>query len=123
MRTNHIASLILPIIFSFLFMTGSAPGAEKGVVTQTHRTFEFKEAGVRFNNDFPGARMNECTQTGDSQFRILIRPENKPVNDSAWYAFQVVAKESKTITVTLAYEGGKHRYKPKTSFDGVKWTA
>lgn len=87
-----------------------------------HRTFAFKGAGVRFSNDFPGARMNECTQTGDSEFRILIRPENKPVNDSAWYAFQVVAKDPKTISITLAYEGGEHRYKPKTSFDGVNWT-
>ncbi|MEO5803892.1 MAG: M14 family zinc carboxypeptidase [Verrucomicrobiota bacterium] len=121
---QRIATLTLLATFLFLFTTGSAPvsGTKTSVEKQTHRTFVFKEAGVRFNNDFSGARLNECTQTGDSEFRILIRPENKPVNDSAWYAFQVVAKEPKTITVTLAYEGGKHRYKPKTSFDGVTWT-
>lgn len=113
-------------LFVFLFIITadfSAVAAKELLVeTQTRQTFAFKEAGVRFNNDFPGARLNECTQTGDSEFRILICPENKPVNDSAWYAFQVVANEPKTITVTLAYEGGKHRYKPETSFDGVKWT-
>lgn len=110
---------------ALLFIAFAAPliGKELSVEMQTHRTFSFKESGVRFSNDFPGARMNECTQTGDLEFRILIRPENKPVNDSAWYAFQVVAKEPKTISVTLAYEGGEHRYKPKTSFDGVNWTA
>jgi predicted deacylase len=114
----------IALVFLFLLAPIIAPAeaAQTRVETQTHRTFSFKEAGVRFNNDFPGARMNECTQTGDSEFRILIRPENKPVNDSAWYAFQVVAKEPKTISVTLAYEGGDHRYKPKISFDGVNWT-
>lgn len=127
---NSLSYLILRIPASIAWLcvlftlTASFPSVAKDspVQKQTRRTFFFKEAGVRFNNDFLGARLNDCTQTGDSEFRILIRPENTPVNNSAWYAFQVVAKEPKIITVTLAYEGGKHRYKPKTSFDGVKWT-
>src|SRR3954468_18288091 len=123
MRQTRITTFILLSFSLFLFKTNAAPVvAEKSAVeVQIYRTFDFKKAGVRFNNDFPGARLNECTQTGESEFGILIRPENKPVNNSAWYAFQVVAKESKTVTVTLAYEGGRHRYKPKISFDGEKW--
>jgi predicted deacylase len=118
------ATILTQTVFVLIFATFTAPlvANEIRVQTQTHRTFDFKNAGVRFNNSFPGARVNECTQTGDSEFRILIQPENKPVNDSAWYAFQVVSKEPKTITVTLAYEGGEHRYRPKISFDGVNWT-
>ncbi len=124
MKLIRSAPLTLLIVFLSLFTTRAAPVEAKksSIEIQTHRTFDFKESGVRFNNDFPGARLNECTQTGDSEFRIFIRPENKPINDSAWYAFQVVAKHPKTITVTLAYEGGKHRYKPETSYDGAKWT-
>lgn len=121
---RRIASRTSLIVSIFIFAASLAPVVAKEfpVQQQIHRTFAFKKAGVRFSNDFPGARINECTQTGDSEFRILIRPENKPVNDSAWYAFQVVASEPKTISVTLAYEGGKHRYEPKISFDGTHWT-
>lgn len=92
------------------------------VEVQEKRTWNFKEAGVRFNNDFPGARLNECTQVGNNAFRILIRPENAPINNSPWFAFQVVSKESKTIQVTLVYEKGNHRYHPKISKDGKEWT-
>jgi hypothetical protein len=108
-----------------LFLSALLPQrlvAEVKVELQTRRTYEFKEAGVRFNNDFPGARMNDCTQIDDSHFRIVIKPENFPINNSPWYAFQVVSREKKTVTVTLAYEQGKHRYHPKISHDGANWT-
>ncbi len=96
-------------------------GAEVVVDVQEPRVWTFDEEGVSFNNQFPGARVNECTRTGSGEFQILIKPENSPINNSAWYAFEVVAKESKTITVTLTYEGGRHRYRPQVSTDGAVW--
>src|SRR5690606_13513213 len=88
------------------------------------RTWHFEEAGVTFSNEFSGARVNELRQTGETAFTILIRPENTPINNSAWYAFDVSAAEPKTISVTLAYENGRHRYRPQISSDGGEtWTA
>jgi len=99
----------------------AAETAPAKVVLQEHKKWEFKEDGVTFNNQFPGARVNECTRTGKDEFRILIKPENEPVNNSPWYAFQVIAKESKPITVHILCEGGTQRYLPKTSRDGRNW--
>src|SRR4051794_10235179 len=98
------AVLLILFLNAALFLHGASAAVKVDV--QEKRTWEFKEAGIRFNNDFPGARLNECSQVGSNQFRILIRPENAPINNSPWFAFQVVSKEPKTITVTLAYEQG-----------------
>lgn len=98
-------------------------GADIRVELPEKRVVEFKSAGVRFNSRFSQARMNECTQTGDNEFRIVIRAENFPINNSAWYAFQVASEQPKRITVRLAYERGRHRYDPKVSRDGTNWVA
>lgn len=117
-RKTHFLATIFAV---FLFALSLAAAAEIKVAFQEKRTWEFKSAGVRFSNEFSGARLNECTQTGTNQFRILIRPENAPVNNSAWFAFKVSADQTKTIEVTLAYENGRHRYHPKVSRDGTNW--
>lgn len=115
---------VLPIAIAVLVPLGSAAGAavDVEVEIQERRVWEFEDAGVRFNNEFPGARVNECEQTGDSDYRILVRAENTPINNSAWFAFEVSADRPQEIAVTLAYEGGRHRYRPKISDDGLTWT-
>lgn len=110
-------------VFVALTLAALCAVAQENVSLQTRRVFEFTEAGVRFNNQFPGARLNECFHTGDNQFQIVIRPENERINNSAWFAFQVVADKPRTIEVTLTYENGKHRYEPKVSRDGKVWKA
>lgn len=111
-RTAFVAALTL---------CAFCASAQEKVALQTRRVFEFKEAGVRFDNQFPGARLNECEQIGENRFQIVAQPENKRINNSAWYAFKVLADEAKTIEITLAYENGKHRYEPKVSRDGKAW--
>lgn len=112
----------MAVIAAVLFFSALVlPAAEVRVELQERRVWEFKPAGVRFNNQFSGARLNDCEQIGDDAFRLTLRPENAPINNSAWYAFQVVAAEPKAITVRLAYTNGTHRYVPKTSRDGVTW--
>jgi predicted deacylase len=85
------------------------------------RGFEVAATGVTFDADFEGARLNELVREDSGDYRIVIRPENEPINNSAWYAFRVSAKTPQTITIRLTYEGGKHRYHPKTSADGSTW--
>ena len=74
-----------------------------------------------YDAGFEGARLSDCILEGDGEYRIVIRPENKPVNNSAWYAFRVSAKTPQTLIIHLTYEGGKHRYHPKISTDGITW--
>ena len=93
----------------------------KPVVFQKRQTFAFAN-GVKFNNDFSGARLNGIAQNSDDSFTILIRPENSPINDSPWYAFKVWADKQRSIAITLVYEHGNHRYWPKVSKDGLTWS-
>ena len=72
--------------------------------------------------DFESARVNDCKINGN-HVSISIKPENKPINDSPWYAFKLQAKTASEVTVRVKYYGGKHRYHPKASVDGVSWTA
>lgn len=98
------------------------PAAEIKVELQPRRTWEFKSSGVRFNNEFSGARLNGVEQTGEHEFTVTINPENRPINTSPWYAFQIVAAEKQTINVRfhLTYRGTAAI--PKLSHDVVKWT-
>ena len=70
--------------------------------------------------DFDSARVNHC-EIEDETISIKIKPENKPINDSPWYAFKVHAKTSTEVRVRIKYYGGKHRYHPKFSVDGIHW--
>jgi len=89
--------------------------------TANHRIFEFSAGAATFDADFEGARLNDVVCESEGEYRVVIRPENEPINDSAWYAFRITAETSKTITIHLTYEGGKHRYHPKVSADGTNW--
>ena len=95
-------------------------GAEK-VALQVKRTWRFELDQVCFTNAFPGARLNDCQRLAPREYRLMIRPENQPVNNSAWYAFRVEAQAAGALTVHLVYEGGRHRYHPQISRDGRNW--
>ncbi len=86
------------------------------------RRFEFPEEGVVFSADFPAARLDACTRTAEGRYRLVVRPETTPINNSAWYAFRVQSTAARQIRLVLTYEGGSHRYAPKTSRDGKSWT-
>lgn len=98
----------------------NAANAEDSVV-ESRRVFEFHSTGVTFDVGFEGARLNDCILESDGEYRIVIRPENEPINNSAWYAFRVSAETPQTLTIHLTYEGGKHRYHPKICTNGTTW--
>lgn len=100
--------------------------AHRGVVREPRRVMRFTDAGVAFDNMFPGGRMGSVLQMGPSEFTIVSSPENAPpINESPWYAFRIhsVAGKQTAITLTLAYESALHRYSPKISYDGKNWQA
>ena len=85
------------------------------------KRFHFPSTGVTFDAEFEGARMNDCILESDGEYQIVIRAENEPINNSAWYAFRIVAETPQTLVVRLTYEGGSHRYHPKIRTDGTVW--
>ncbi|MEE3373341.1 MAG: M14 family zinc carboxypeptidase [Planctomycetota bacterium] len=95
--------------------------ADQQVVLQTQQIWRFESDTVQITNAFPGGRLNDCQRVAPFEYRLLIRPENQPVNNSAWYAFRIDARAAVTLTVHLAYEGGRHRYYPHLSPDGRAW--
>lgn len=91
------------------------------IETQEQETFQLDSLGVFASNNFDGARLNEFKKLNDTTAIALITPENTPINNSPYYAFQIWSKEPKTFYVNLRYpKGFKHRYTPKLKVNG-KW--
>jgi hypothetical protein len=95
----------------------------KKISPQHKRTFLFSNTGVYVSNEFEGARLNDFYQDNDSVYTAVISPENAPINNSAWYSFQLWADKQQDITLNLSYNDGTHRYIPKISYDRIQWTA
>lgn len=74
-------------------------------------------------DNFGGARRGECEVIDENHVRLSILPEDDGyINPSPWFAFKLVPNAETTANVTLQYVGGRHRYIPKTSRDGLNWT-
>lgn len=81
-------------------------------------------AAFTVSDNFAAARRGRCVAVSDNHVRIRILPENDgTINDSPWYAMKIVPNYASTATITIEYRGGHHRYRPKTSTDGLRWAA
>lgn len=89
--------------------------------SEARQSFLFESSGVVITSDFPGGRLNDCRQLSSTVYEITVRPENTPINDSAWYAFQLSAEKPQRVRLRFRYENGSHRYWPKISRDGQNW--
>lgn len=95
---------------------------DKPTAAQLLQTWVFDDGALGFHNRFEGARLSHVQQHTDSTYELLIQAENVPINNSPWYAFKVWADAPRTVHLTLRYDGGTHRYRPKLSHDGATWT-
>jgi len=68
------------------------------------------------------AHLSDCTVISGDSLAFINRPENTPINDSAWYGFRVDPIKRGHLKISMKYEDGKHRYPPKISYDGTNWT-
>ncbi|MCA9733905.1 MAG: peptidase M14 [Deferribacteres bacterium] len=100
---------------------GSTDTRDKEIRYQIRKTYTFSEEGIAFSNEFSGARLNDVTKLSQNHFLLTFEPENAPVNNSAWFSFQVWSEKATEIELTLQYRDGKHRYVPKLSSDGKNW--
>ncbi len=102
---------------------GSTVMTDKPITPQHRRTIGVAKEGVWITNEFEGGRLNDLFQLDDSTYVGILRPENAPINNSAWYAFKIWADEPTDLRLRLRYEDGSHRYVPKLSRDGEEWVA
>ena len=83
-----------------------------------------KTTAFTVTDNFAAARRGRCVAVADDHVRITILPEDEGyINDSPWFAMKVVPNHASTATITIDYRGGHHRYRPKTSTDGLRWAA
>jgi|AntAceMinimDraft_5_1070358.scaffolds.fasta_scaffold00730_12 hypothetical protein len=77
-------------------------------------------SGVTISDDFEAGNVESVTQDGQG-FRIALSPEDTPINNSPWYAFEINGAAGKAVPITLAYTGGTHRYSPKIQLTDGSW--
>ncbi len=78
---------------------------------------------IKFEKNFPNARLNTCSKLDDKHYLFTITPESSPINDSPWYAFKINSAKKQEIDITLQFINGTPRYPPKRSDDKTDWQA
>jgi hypothetical protein len=128
MKSGWVAvfgGVLVMVVVGALLMVGQRVEEVREVVTKEkvleQGVWVFPEEQVRFDTRFPRARLTECEALGDGKFGLVVRPENLPVNNSPWFAFQVSCEVERKVTLRLRVQGGNLRYRPKVSVDGVTW--
>ena len=131
---NHFSPLLPLILFAVLFLyncKSTEPFSgysydppdvtdteDKEIIYQKKRVIGIGEPKIWISNEFNGARVSDAwLAPGSSQDTVIIEiePENAPINNSPWYAFQIWSDQEQKILIRLSYENGRHRYKPKIS--------
>lgn len=78
--------------------------------------------GVFIRTDFPSARLDKISRVNDTLLSATVAAENYPINNSPWYAFKAWSEEETKVYLKLGYVDATHRYQPKFSKDGLKWS-
>ena len=133
-KRYHLCSIILVITIIVLGCSssdeftgfsydpeGATETQDKEIQDQHKRVIGVDDQSIWISNEFAGARMNDFYQVNDTLYRVVITPENHPINESPWYAFKVWSDTSRTISLQLTYEHADHRYFPDISSNGSTW--
>ena len=88
--------------------------SSRPIAFQEKKQYSFPKNGIVFNNDFDAARLNGVKKQNDSTYLVRVTPENIPINNSAYYAFEVNSTSTQTLYLQFDYpEPYTHRYHPK----------
>ena len=94
------------------------------ITFQLKKEYSFPAHGIKFSNQFDGARLNGVSQQNDSIYRLQFTPENSPINNSAYYAFDVLSNKKQNLYLQFSYPVSyTHRYVPKIYQNGLWDTA
>jgi len=91
---------------------------DREINSQHKRTIGFSDDGVWISNEINGARASDVYRLDKYHYKVVIEPEISPINNSAWYGFQVWSDEPADIKIELEYQEGRQRYFPVISSDG-----
>jgi len=96
----------------------------KKIATQVKKTYALNTMQIFASNQFYGAHLNGFEKVNDSTVKVIVAPENTPINNSAYYSFKAWSKETRTVYFQFSYpEGYQHRYPPKLKVAGTNnWT-
>lgn len=120
MRFRFLLYSLLSLILSACAAQGPGPT----VVAVDGKPMGCATRAVALDTDFASAAAAACTPLSATRLALTIAPEDAPpINCSAWYAFRLTPRRPGSVTVDLDYTACEHRYWPKTSTDGVTWTA
>jgi len=125
-RQKIVAVMLSAVLVSCASVDGPKTSVDKLSNANASVFCENDVAEIRASHNT--ARLNGCDVTGSNSFAFTITPEAKTdpqgaaINNSAWYGFRVDPKKAGDLRVSLTYENGKHRYRPKKSYDGRNWT-
>lgn len=117
-RRRNAAQIILAGIFAAAQLAVANDAIKVSLQTRQHWNFN----GVQFDNDFSGARLNGCEPLGDRDFKVVVSPENAPINPSPWFAFKVSAEQREKIALHFLYTYDGPRGRPWLSADGKNWS-
>lgn len=118
------------VLVAFTRIASIAPAAQSAagppvteVAPALRKTWTFAEDGVALDSDFEAARQSACTRESPLYYLLVTSPENRPINQSPWFAFRIRAEQPSKVTIRLNCEGTRLRYVPKISVDGLNWIA
>jgi len=96
----------------------------KKIHSQIKKTYVLNDMQIFASNQFDGAHLKGFEKVNDSTVKVIIAPENTPINNSAYYSFKAWSKDTRTIYFQFSYpEGYQHRYPPKLKMAGSdNWT-
>ncbi|MBX2857174.1 MAG: succinylglutamate desuccinylase/aspartoacylase family protein [Cellvibrionaceae bacterium] len=78
---------------------------------------------IKIKTNFAGAGLHRCEWLQQGYFKLYLKPENTPINNSPWYAFQVQSQTATKVAFELHIESGTPRYQPKISRNRQDWQA
>ncbi len=75
------------------------------------------------SDNFEGARRGDCTVLSGNRVELdIVRESERVTNPSTWYSFRVEPTGAGPVVIELDYGTWPHRYVPKISMDGIRWT-
>ena len=105
----------------------------KRIHVQKKKVFQLDAMGLYATNDFLASRLNGFEMVNDSTAKVIITPENAPINNSAYYSFKLWSTTAKTYYLLFDYPDGgmtPFRGEKATTWEGgfrapclIKWPA
>ena len=117
-NTRHGALALATVLILLSACTSRSPSSEMQQAESSEGTCS--SAVAKLSDGFDGGNMGRCEVVDSARFKLLLSPEDEPINNSPWYAFKVEGQPG-VVEVQMEYALHAHRYVPKFSLDRNTW--